>query len=63
VRQSAAESKIVQFPTARSAGRNTMIEDETMDQSRRLPIGTCMMIWTVLAVAGWGALNAALQFV
>jgi len=63
VRQSAAESKIVQFPAARSAGRNVMIEDETMDQSRRLPIGTCMMIWTVLAVAGWGAFHAALQFV
>lgn len=63
MRQSAAESKIVQFPAARSAGRNVMIEDETMDQSRRLPIGTCMMIWTVLAVAGWGAFHAALQFV
>lgn len=63
MRQSAAESKIVQFPAARSAGRNVMIEDETMDQSRRLPVGTCMMIWTVLAVAGWGAFHAALQFV
>jgi hypothetical protein len=63
VRQSAAESKIVQFPAARSAGRNTVIEDETMDQSRKLPIGYCMMIWTVLAVAGWGAFHAALQFV
>ncbi len=63
MRQSAAESKIVQFPAARSAGRNVMIEDETMDQSRRLPVGTCMMIWTVLAAAGWGAFHAALQFV
>jgi hypothetical protein len=63
VRQSAAESKIVQFPAARSAGRNTMIEDETLDQSRRLPIGYCMMIWTVLAALGWGAFHAALQFV
>ena len=63
MRPSAAESKIVQFPAARSAGRNVMIEDETMDQSRRLPIGTCMMIWTVLAVAGWGAFHAALLFV
>jgi len=63
VRQSAAESKIVQFPTARSAGRNTMVEDETMDRSHRLPLGYCMMIWTVLAVAGWGAFHAALQFI
>jgi hypothetical protein len=63
VRQSAAESKIVPFPTARSAGRNTMVEDDAMDRSHRLPLGYCMMIWTVLAVAGWGAFNAALQFI
>lgn len=63
MRQSAAESKIVQFPAARSAGRNAMIEGETMDQSRRLPVGYCMMIWTALAVAGWGVFHAALQFI
>lgn len=63
MRQSAAESKIVQFPTARSAGRNTMIEDETMDQSRRLPVGLCMMIWTALAALGWGAFHAVLQLI
>ena len=63
MRQSAAESKIVQFPAARSAGRNTFVEDEAMDHSRRLPLGYCMMIWTVLAVAGWGAFRTALQFI
>lgn len=63
MRQSAAESKIVQFPAARSAGPKPMIEEEMMDQSRKLPIGTCMMIWTALAVASWGAFNAALQFI
>jgi len=40
-----------------------MVEDETMDRSHRLPLGYCMMIWTVLAVAGWGAFHAALQFI
>lgn len=63
MRQSAVESKIVQFPTARSAGRNTVIEDEIMDRSHRLPLGYCMMIWTALAVAGWGVFDAALQFI
>lgn len=63
MQQSAAESKIVQFPTARSAGRTPMIEEEMMDQSHKLPIGLCLMIWTALAVAGWGAFNAALQFI
>ena len=63
MRQSAAESKIVQFPTARSAGRNPMVEDETMDRSRRLPVGTCMMIWTALAALGWGAFHAAFQLI
>jgi hypothetical protein len=63
VRHSAAESKIVQFPTARSAGRNAVIEEQTMDQSAKLPISLCVMIWTALAVAGWGAFDVALQFV
>jgi hypothetical protein len=63
VRHGAAESKIVQFPAARSAGRNSVFEDDAMDRGRRLPLGTCMMIWTVLAVAGWGAFNAVLQFI
>ena len=63
MRQSAAESKIVQFPTARSAGRKPMIEEEMMDQSRKLPVGYCMMIWTALAVAGWGAFDAAFRLI
>ena len=63
MRQSAAESKIVQFPATRSAGRNTMVEDETMDQGRRLPFCLCLMIWTALAVAGWGAFHTALQLI
>jgi hypothetical protein len=63
VRHSAAECKIVQFPAARSVGRNNVIEDQTMDQSAKLPIGLCMMIWTALAVAGWGVFDAALQFI
>jgi hypothetical protein len=63
VRQSAAESKIVQFPAARSAGRNIMSEDEAMDQTRKLPIGLCLMIWTALAVAGWSVFNIAFRLV
>ena len=63
MRHGAAESKIVQFPATRSAGRNSVIEDEIMDRSRRVPLGACMMIWTVLAIAGWGAFNAALRFI
>jgi len=63
VRHSAAESKIVQFPAIRSAGRNSVIEDHAADRSRRLPIGYCMMIWTALAVAGWSAFHAALQLI
>lgn len=63
MRQSAAESKIVQFPTARSAGRLIMIKEEMMDQDRRMPIGLCMMIWTALAVAGWGVFDAAFKFI
>jgi hypothetical protein len=40
-----------------------MVEDETMDRSRRLPVGTCMMIWTALAALGWGAFHAAFQLI
>jgi hypothetical protein len=58
-----AESKIVQFPVARAAGRQAVIEDDAMDLSKRLPLRTCMMIWTALAVAGWGAFHAALQLI
>ena len=63
MRPSAAESKIVQFPAARSAGRNAAIQDEAADRGRRLPVGYCMMIWTALAAAGWGAFHAALQLI
>lgn len=63
MRPSAAESKIVQFPAARSAGRNAAIEDEAADRGRRLPVGYCMMIWAALAVAGWGAFHAAFQLI
>lgn len=63
MRHSAAESKIVPFPAARSAGRNAAIEDEAIDRSRRLPVGYCMMIWAVLAVAGWSAFQAAFQLI
>jgi hypothetical protein len=63
VQHSAAESKIVQFPTARSAGRKPMIDEEMMDQSHKLPIGLCLMIWTALAVAGWGAFDVAFRLI
>lgn len=63
MRHSAAESKIVQFPAARSAGRNIAIEEAAMEHGRRLPIGLCMMIWTALAALGWGAFQAAFQLI
>ncbi len=63
MRQSAAESKIVQFPTERSAGRIVMIEERMMDQTRRMPIALCLMIWTALAVAGWGVFSAAFKLI
>jgi hypothetical protein len=40
-----------------------MIEEQTMDQSAKLPISLCVMIWTALAVVGWGAFDVALRFV
>ncbi len=63
MRQSAAESKIVQFPTERSAGRIVMIEEQIMDQTRRMPIALCLMIWTALAVVGWGVFSAAFKLI
>jgi hypothetical protein len=63
VRQSAAESKIVQFPTARSAGRYAIAQEEMMDQGRRMPFGVCLIIWAAMAMAGWGALDVAVRLI
>ena len=33
-----------------------------MDQTAKMPFGLCLMIWTALAVAGWGAFDVAFRF-
>jgi hypothetical protein len=63
VRHSAAESKVIRFPAERSAGRYAIAEIEPIDRSYRMPLGLCMMIWTVLAIAGWGAVDAATRLI
>jgi hypothetical protein len=63
VRQSAAESKIVQFPTARSAGRYAIAQEEIMDQTQRMPFGVCLIIWATIAMAGWAALDIAVRLI
>jgi hypothetical protein len=63
VRHSAAENKIVQFPTARSAGRHAIAQEEIMNQTQRMPLGVCLMIWAAIAMAGWGALDVAVRLI
>lgn len=63
VRQSAANSNIVQFPRARSENRFAMIEDFPIDNSARMPFGLCLVIWAALAAIGWGALEAATKLI
>jgi hypothetical protein len=63
VRQSAADNKIVQFPRSRSASRFATVEDFPIDNNTRIPFGLCLLIWAALAVAGWGALDAATKLI
>ena len=63
MRQSAAESKIVQFPTARSAGRYAIAQEEILDQGHRMPFGVCLIIWATIAIAGWGMLDVAVRLI
>jgi hypothetical protein len=42
-----------------------MLAQETLAEGAdaRMPFGLCLVIWAVLAVAGWGALDAATRFI
>jgi hypothetical protein len=64
VRHSAVESKIISFPAERSSARR-MLAQETLAEGAdaRMPFGLCLVIWAVLAVVGWGALDAATRFI
>lgn len=63
VQQSAVEKKVISFPAARSANRLAFLEEVEIDSGRRMPFGLCLMIWAVLAVAGWGALDAMTRLI
>lgn len=63
VRQSAAESNIVQFPAARSSVQQIAAEEDMMDADQRMPFRTCLAIWTLLAIAGWGAVGMAAHLI
>ena len=55
------KAKLSSFPTAQSAGRYAIAQEEIMDQGRRMPFGLCLMIWAAIAVAGWGVFGVARQ--
>ena len=63
MRQYAVESNIIPFPSARYAGQALFDEPGESERGERLPIGLCLVIWTVLSVAGWGALDAAVKLI
>jgi hypothetical protein len=62
VRQHAANSNVVPFPASRLAQR--FIETEArVERDNRIPFGFCLMIWAVLAVIGWSALDMVARFI
>ena len=64
VRHSAVESKVISFPTERSSARRARLEEPfTEGPDTRMPFGLCLAIWAALAVAGWGALDAAARLI
>jgi len=34
-----------------------------MDADQRMPFRTCLAIWTLLAIAGWGAVGMAAHLI
>jgi hypothetical protein len=64
VRHSAVESKIISFPAERSSARRMLVEETLAEGTgARLPFGLCLVIWAVLALTGWGALDAATRLI
>ena len=64
MRHSAVESKVISFPAERSSARRALLEDTlTEGTDGRIPFGLCLVIWAVLAVVGWGALDAAARLI
>ena len=63
VRQRAANSNVVLFPSSRLASRFVAVEDMAAEHEGRIPFGLCLVIWAALAVIGWGALDAAARLI
>ena len=63
MRQSAAESNIVQFPVPRSSMQQNAVEEDMMDADQKMPFRTCLAIWTLLAGAGWAAVGMAAHLI
>jgi hypothetical protein len=63
VRHCATESNIIPFPFAHIAGEDLLELRREDDSTERLPIGLCLVIWTVLSLAGWGAIDAAVKLI
>jgi hypothetical protein len=63
VRHYAIESNVIPFPSAHFAGEDLFELRREDDSRKRLPIGLCLVIWTVLSVAGWGVLGAAIKLI
>ena len=63
VRQRAANSNVVPFPSSRLASRFARHDDMAVESDNRIPFGLCLVIWAALAVLGWGALDAAARLI
>ena len=63
MRHYATESNVIPFPSAQFAGEDLFELNRECDPRERLPIGICLVIWTVLSVAGWGTIDAALRLI
>jgi hypothetical protein len=63
VRHYATESNVIPFPSAQFAGEDLFELNRESERGERLPIGLCLVIWTVLSLAGWGALDAAIKLI
>lgn len=63
MRHYATESNVIPFPSAHFAGEDLFELSREVDRRERLPIGICLVIWTVLSVAGWGAIDAAIKLI
>jgi hypothetical protein len=55
------KDNIARLPVDRSA--SDADERDRFELSKPLPLGVCLLIWGVLAGAGWGAVYAATHFI